>query len=206
MIHRQRLVSILAAISIVTLWFVFSSNKLSYSTSNDINPNTDTSSTQVDGAKAPKPVLGQEKIGNTKLESIMPSMPDQKAKEELGRASWKYFHTVLARFPDEPTTEEREKLSQFLQLYAELYPCGECSYHFVQMLKKWPPQTSSRITAAMWGCHMHNRVNEHLKKDEFDCSRILTDYDCGCGGEDGKIDETLKLNKVSLQKEGKQGG
>lgn len=117
-------------------------------------------------------------------ESIMPSMPDVDAKKELGRASWKYFHTLLARFPDEPTEEERNKLENFVKLYAELYPCGECSYHFQKMLIKYPVQTSSRTNAAMWGCHIHNVVNEYLKKEVYDCSTILEDYDCGCGDDD----------------------
>ena len=113
--------------------------------------------------------------------AIMPSMPDQNAKKELGNASWKYFHTLLARFPDEPTEEERTKLQNFIQLYAELYPCGECSYHFVKMIKKFPVQTSSRKAAALWGCDIHNKVNAYLKKDIYDCTTILEDYDCGCG-------------------------
>lgn len=113
--------------------------------------------------------------------AIMPSMPDQNSKKELGNASWKYFHTLLARFPDEPTEEERTKLQNFIQLYAELYPCGECSYHFVKMIKKFPVQTSSRKAAALWGCDIHNKVNAYLKKDIYDCTTILEDYDCGCG-------------------------
>ncbi|KAG0666206.1 hypothetical protein C6P44_003669 [Monosporozyma unispora] len=127
-----------------------------------------------------KEVKEDQKNGKN-WESIMPSMPDLDAKQELGRASWKYFHTLLARFPDEPTPEERAKLETFVTLYAELYPCGECSYHFQKMLKKYPVQTSSRTAAAMWGCHVHNIVNEFLKKDVYDCSTILEDYDCGCG-------------------------
>ncbi|SCU91188.1 LADA_0F08592g1_1 [Lachancea dasiensis] len=203
MIHKQRWISILAAVSIIGLWVFFSSNKLSYTTPNDMDVNLVTSQR----SEGQESIQAQGKLlSDDKMNSIMPSMPDQKAKEELGRASWKYFHTVLARFPDEPTSEERAKLGQFVQLYAELYPCGECSHHFVQMLKKWPPQTSSRTAAALWGCHVHNRVNEHLKKEQFDCSRILEDYDCGCGDEDGQIRQDLKLNMVSLQKEGKQAG
>ncbi|CEP64575.1 flavin-linked sulfhydryl oxidase LALA0_S12e02080g [Lachancea lanzarotensis] len=200
MIYRQRLISVLAAISIIGLWVFFSSQNLSYTTYNDIG---ETAKTDDASNKRAAPL----KDTTSRLQSsIMPSMPDQKAKEALGRASWKYFHTVLARFPDEPTPAEREKLDQFLRLYAELYPCGECSEHFVKMLAKWPPQTSSRKAAALWGCHIHNRVNEHLGKDEYDCSDVLEGYDCGCGGEDGKIRPDLKLNKVSLQKEAKQGG
>lgn len=99
---------------------------------------------------------------------------------------------------DEPTPEEREKLHTFIGLYAELYPCGECSYHFVKLIEKYPVQTSSRTAAAMWGCHIHNKVNEYLKKDIYDCATILEDYDCGCSDSDGK--------RVSLEKEAKQHG
>lgn len=114
-------------------------------------------------------------------DSIMPSMPDAESKKALGNASWKYFHTLLARFPDEPTIDERAKLKNFIQLYAELYPCGECSYHFVKMIEKYPVQTSNRKAAALWGCDIHNKVNAYLKKEIYDCSTILEDYDCGCG-------------------------
>ena len=90
MIHRQKLVSVLTAVSIITLWIFFSSNKLSYSTPNDLVPTTDTS--RDEGVRSPDL---QSKETQPKFDSIMPSMPDQKAKEELGRASWKYFHTCL---------------------------------------------------------------------------------------------------------------
>lgn len=126
-------------------------------------------------------VSDAEMTKNSVEGSIMPLMPDPEAKKELGRASWKYFHTLLARFPDEPTDEQREKLKQFIQLYAELYPCGECSHHFVKMLEKHPVQTSSRTAASMWGCFVHNKVNEYLNKEQFDCATVLENYDCGCG-------------------------
>lgn len=28
---------------------------------------------------------------------------------------------------------------------------------------------------------MHNEVNKRLKKAEFDCANLSTEYDCGCG-------------------------
>lgn len=200
MLHRQRFVSIFAALILVALWYLFSSSQLSYTTSND--PHSPT----IEKDALPKVQDEGVASDSKQMKSIMPSMPDPETKKEVGRASWKYFHTLLARFPDEPSEEERQKLSTFIQLYAELYPCGECSYHFVKMLQKYPPQTSSRTTAALWGCHVHNIVNEYLGKPEYDCATILKDYDCGCGDENGKINDDLKLNKVSIEKEGKQGG
>jgi len=61
---------------------------------------------------------------------------------------------------------------------------GECASHFRQILSKFPPQVSSRSTAAAWACHVHNEVNKSLKKDIFDCSKIGDFYDCGCVEDD----------------------
>lgn len=130
-------------------------------------------------------------------QTIMPLMGDEKVKREVGRASWKYFHTLLARFPDDPAARKREA-GHVHRAVRTLYPCGECSYHFVKLIEKYPIQTSSRTAAAMWGCHIHNKVNEFLKKDIYDCATILADYDCGCSDGDGK--------RVSLEKEAKQLG
>lgn len=68
---------------------------------------------------------------------------------------------------------------------------GECATHFQQILKKFPPQVSTRSSAAAWACHVHNEVNKSLRKDIFDCSKIGDFYDCGCADD---------------EKEGKKGG
>lgn len=91
------------------------------------------------------------------------------------------FHTILARYPDEPSTVQRDTLEQYIHLFAQVYPCGDCARHFVKLLEQYPPQTSSRQTAAMWGCHIHNKVNDRLGHEIYDCTNILEDYDCGCG-------------------------
>lgn len=123
---------------------------------------------------------------------FMPKMANETLKAQLGNASWKLFHTILARYPDKPTVQERNTLENYIQLFAQVYPCGDCARHFQKLLKKYPPQTSSRKTAALWGCHVHNIVNEKLHKDEYDCTTILEDYDCGCGDDEKENDYTLK--------------
>ncbi|BCS24244.1 flavin-linked sulfhydryl oxidase ERV2 [Aspergillus puulaauensis] len=116
---------------------------------------------------------------------VMPRLGNETAKAELGRATWKYFHTMLARYPEEPTEEQQETLHSYIYLFARLYPCGECASHFQQHLKKYPPQVSSRNAAAGWGCFIHNEVNSMLEKPEFDCTKLGDFYDCGCAeGED----------------------
>lgn len=39
----------------------------------------------------------------------------------------KLLHTMAARFPEEPTENERETFKSFLHIFSRLYPCGEVS-------------------------------------------------------------------------------
>ncbi|CAE6452241.1 unnamed protein product [Rhizoctonia solani] len=81
---------------------------------------------------------------------IMPKLGNATAKAELGRATWKLMHTMTLRFPDKPTPDERQALESFFHLTSRLYPCGECAHEFQALLKKYPPQTSSRMVSALW--------------------------------------------------------
>ncbi|CAG7562863.1 unnamed protein product [Fusarium equiseti] len=119
-------------------------------------------------------------------ESIAPKLENATLKAELGHATWKFLHTMMARFPDKPTKEDRIALETFMHLFARLYPCGQCAAHFRKLLAQYPPQTSSRNAAAGWLCFAHNIVNERVHKPLFDCENIGDFYDCGCGDKDKK--------------------
>ncbi|KAF8236068.1 hypothetical protein L208DRAFT_1391520 [Tricholoma matsutake] len=112
---------------------------------------------------------------------IMPKLGNETAKATLGRAAWKLMHTMTLRFPEKPTSEERDALTAYFHLTARLYPCGECAEEFQSLLKKYPPQTSSRSAAALWLCSLHNEINKRLRKPVFDCAALDGEYDCGCG-------------------------
>ncbi|KAK7057659.1 sulfhydryl oxidase [Favolaschia claudopus] len=114
---------------------------------------------------------------------IMSKLGNATAKAALGRATWKLLHTMTLRYPENPTQDERDALNSYFHLFSRLYPCGECAAEFQMLLKKFPPQTSSRRAASLWLCTVHNVVNERLKKEEFDCAHLDDTYDCGCGDE-----------------------
>jgi FAD-linked sulfhydryl oxidase len=139
-----------------------------------------------------------------KGDAIMGHLGNETLKAELGRAAWKLFHTTMARFPDQPTDEESAALKSYIHLFARLYPCGECASHFQKILKKFPPQTSSRSTAAAWACHVHNEVNKSKGKPIFDCANIGDFYDCGCGDDEDKQlsqpNEKVEMSDVSKTK------
>ncbi|KAG5976517.1 hypothetical protein E4U58_003349 [Claviceps cyperi] len=126
-------------------------------------------------------------------DSIAPKLENATLKAELGRATWKFLHTMVAKFPDKPSDSDRKILESFFHLFGRLYPCGDCARHFRQMLKEYPPQTSTRNAAAGWLCSMHNMVNKRLKKPQFDCTKIGDFYDCGCG--DDKKDKNKEKGK-----------
>ncbi|RMZ80747.1 hypothetical protein DV738_g2621, partial [Chaetothyriales sp. CBS 135597] len=127
-----------------------------------------------------KAVMAETEAGD----AIMGKLGNETLKAELGRAAWKLLHTTMARFPDEPTLDESEALKSYIYLFARLYPCGECAAHFQALLRKYPPQTGSRSSAAAWACFVHNQVNERKGKPIFDCSNIGDFYDCGCAEDD----------------------
>ncbi|KAI0842768.1 ERV/ALR sulfhydryl oxidase domain-containing protein [Hypoxylon sp. FL0890] len=132
--------------------------------------------------------------------AIAPKLENATIKAELGRSTWKFFHTMMARFPDKPTEEDSLALKTFIQLFARLYPCGDCARHFQKLLTQYPPQVSSRNAAAGWACFVHNQVNERLKKPLFDCNQIGDFYDCGCGDE--KKGDMESIGELKLEKEG----
>lgn len=139
-----------------------------------------------DGVEPPDLGFGHANVPGETLNGhvIAPKLGNETEKAELGRAAWKLFHTTMARFPDRPTADESAALRSYVLLFARLYPCGECAGHFQQILTKFPPQVSSRTTAAAWACHVHNEVNRSLAKEIFDCSKIGDFYHCGCAEDD----------------------
>ncbi|KAJ9664654.1 hypothetical protein H2201_005168 [Coniosporium apollinis] len=122
---------------------------------------------------------------------IAPKLGNETAKALLGRASWHHLHTLLSRFPANPTPSESSALRAYLHLFQRLYPCGECAAHFGKIMEKFPPQVGSRNAAVGWGCVVHNEVNRSLGKSIYDCAHVDEDYDCGCadGEADGKSKE-----------------
>jgi hypothetical protein len=128
----------------------------------------------------PQPIA-KVPLGVAKGDVIMAQLGNATAKAELGRATWKLLHTMTLRYPEDPTPDQREALVSYMHLTSRLYPCGECAAEFQGLLKQFPPQTSSRRSAALWLCFVHNQVNERLHKPEFDCAHLDDTYDCGCG-------------------------
>ncbi|KAJ3240611.1 hypothetical protein HDU78_002234 [Chytriomyces hyalinus] len=121
---------------------------------------------------------------NKAAEPMMGAMKNETAKAELGRAAWRLLHTMAGKFPHKPSKDQQRAMNDFIYLFGQLYPCGDCARHFKIILDNNPPDVSSKAAVADWACRVHNIVNKRKEKPQFDCSKIMKFYDCGCGPEE----------------------
>ncbi|KAM3303214.1 FAD-linked sulfhydryl oxidase ERV1 isoform X1 [Capsicum chacoense] len=93
-------------------------------------------------------------------------------KEELGRATWTFLHTLGAQYPDKPTRQQRKDVKELMAILSRMYPCSECADHFKEVLRANPVQAGSQAEFSQWLCHVHNIVNRSLSKPKFPCDRV----------------------------------
>lgn len=48
-------------------------------------------------------------------------------REQLGRNTWAFLHTMAAYIPEQPTRTERKELEQFMGTLSKFYPCDMCA-------------------------------------------------------------------------------
>ncbi|KAI3445900.1 hypothetical protein Pfo_002565 [Paulownia fortunei] len=93
-------------------------------------------------------------------------------KEELGRATWTFLHTLAAQYPDKPTRQQKKDVKELMAILSRMYPCKECADHFKEVIRANPVQAGSQHEFSQWLCHVHNVVNRSLGKLVFPCERV----------------------------------
>jgi FAD-linked sulfhydryl oxidase len=114
----------------------------------------------------------------------MSEMANETLRQQLGNAGWRLLHTISVKFPVKPTMEDQQDYLDFIRLFAQFYPCGDCARHFQRLLVKLPPRVGSREEVIHWTCEAHNLVNERLGKPIQDCSKVGDMWKCGCAEEE----------------------
>lgn len=51
-------------------------------------------------------------------------------RNQLGRATWSYLHTMAAYYPSNPSPTEQTKMKDFIDTFAKTFPCKHCSADF----------------------------------------------------------------------------
>ncbi|KAJ1529150.1 hypothetical protein ONE63_005959 [Megalurothrips usitatus] len=111
-----------------------------------------------------------DKAGSAPSKPRSPECPLD--KDELGNKTWGFLHTMAAYYPDNPTTQQKQDMKLFFNIFSQFYPCSICSKDFQEDLKVHPPNVENQKTFSRWLCDMHNNVNVKLGKPTFDCSRV----------------------------------
>ncbi|KAK6159231.1 hypothetical protein DH2020_006545 [Rehmannia glutinosa] len=93
-------------------------------------------------------------------------------KEELGRATWTFLHTLAAQYPDKPTRQQKKDVKELMGILSRMYPCKECADHFKEVIRANPVEAGSHHEFSQWLCHVHNVVNRSLGKVVFPCERV----------------------------------
>ena len=86
-----------------------------------------------------------------------------KFKELLGRASWKFFHT-MASADRQPPQNLRRNFYLFMHSLANIYPCEQCRLHLKKLIKEDEPKINSYRDMKMYFHKLHNKVNKYLGK------------------------------------------
>ena len=97
-------------------------------------------------------------------------------KEELGRNTWSFLHTMAAYYPDKPTEQEKTSMNQLITSFSQFYPCKPCAKDFREDLTYFPVEenTNSRIDLSKYFCMLHNRVSTKLGKENRDISQYIS--------------------------------
>eukprot|EP01059_Diplonema_ambulator_P005257 TRINITY_DN15003_c0_g1_i1.p1 TRINITY_DN15003_c0_g1~~TRINITY_DN15003_c0_g1_i1.p1 ORF type:complete len:191 (+),score=40.13 TRINITY_DN15003_c0_g1_i1:35-574(+) len=96
---------------------------------------------------------------------------DPPTPEEIGQAGWTILHTTAAAYPANPSKEQQKRMWEFINSWSHVYPCTHCAAHMrLEMKGGLMPDVSGKEGLSVWACKMHNKVNEVLGKDIFDCT------------------------------------
>ena len=132
-------------------------------------------------------IAGAAVAGDATLVAETPTWGEGKpvTREELGRATWLFLHTLAAQYPEDPTRQQARDARDLVSIMTRAYPCAECARHFEEVVRRVPPDVSSGAAFRQWTCEVHNEVNVRLGKPEFDCSRVDERWQgLACDGDD----------------------
>ncbi|KAL7486224.1 hypothetical protein ACHAW6_011817 [Cyclotella cf. meneghiniana] len=91
-------------------------------------------------------------------------------KDEIGVSTWTLLHSMAAWYPNQPSTQDKQFMSDFVKALARFYPCTWCATDFQKNVELSPPRVDTREDLCIWFCEQHNIVNKKVGKPMFHCT------------------------------------
>lgn len=109
-----------------------------------------------------------------------------------GPLGWMTLHSISAIYPEQPTVQEKQVLTQFMEYFRESITCVHCKSHFTGMFRSYTSIHSewnaSRYDFFLFVCRAHNTVNRRLDKPLFPTITDCID----------RLKENTKINSAEL--------
>jgi len=102
-----------------------------------------------------------------------------------GPVVWHALHYITLGYPDNPTSDKKEKYKQFFTLLSDVLPCSVCAKHFEENLVNMPlddKALENKESLIKWLIDFHNIVNEKNNKPiiKYEEARKLIEKDKEC--------------------------
>lgn len=125
----------------------------------------------VDNFKTDVTSLDQcEDVSCMDLSSDKPSSDFPPDRIDIGRSTWKYLHTLAARYPLTPNEDDKLSTQAWIVAFSNVYPCKHCRTALVKKIKEKRPNVNNRNGLVRYMCELHNAVNHDLGMKTFPCN------------------------------------
>ena len=95
---------------------------------------------------------------------------DSARMDEVGRAGWRFLHTLAANYPEQPHFHQKFAWYGVYETVATFYPCENCREHLWDNIMRHGLHVQNRTDLNMYLCWLHNDVNKEQGKELFPCS------------------------------------
>jgi len=100
--------------------------------------------------------------------------------EVWGPHTWIFLHTITFNYPENPNSNDKDNIRQFIKYFHTQIPCNKCKKHFKQNLKKHPLSESilsNKDNLIDWMIAMHNEVNKMHGKKIYTRDEVIDYYE-----------------------------
>lgn len=84
-----------------------------------------------------------------------------------GSQAWHFIHSVALSYPENPTDADKKKYYNFFLYLGRVLPCPICGQHFLEKMKKYPPNMENNERLFQWTVDIHNTINAENGKQIY---------------------------------------